>query len=173
VTPLRLVDAIKSAQPLSGAASPTHLRTFLTARPVGEHRFTFRPTAEALDPAATTETLSSGVFGQIPPARLNAYALVLNVAGEFQTIDEIFVEDSAVGAPETLVQLALTRVESADGEPSLVNVFLILPMTPEIALSDRVRLRFSVSQRSFEGEVTALENEIPDCVVELKSSEGR
>ena len=172
MTPLRLVDAIESARPLSGAASPTYLRTYLTARPVGKHRFTFRPTAEALDPAATPETLSSSPFEQIPPGRLNAFALVANVAGEFQTIDEIVVEDSAAGTPETWVQLALTRVESADGEPSLVNVFLILPMTTEIAFSDCVRLRFSVSQRSFEGEVTALENEIPDCVVGLKSSEG-
>jgi hypothetical protein len=145
-----------------------YLRTFRITRPFSEHRFTFRPLTEALDSAATRESLSSGIsFERIPPDRLSDYGLIVNVGGEFQTVDELRVEDASISAAETFVKLALTSVESAEGEPALVDVFLILPMTPEIANSGRVRLTFSVSRRSFEGQVTALENAIPDCVVPL------
>jgi hypothetical protein len=55
--------------------------------------------------------------------------LVVNVAGEFYTIDEMMVKQASVGPTETAVWLALTRVESLDGIPASVDVFLILPMT--------------------------------------------
>jgi len=172
VTPLKLVEIIEGPRPLPGTPQLLHLRTFRTKRSVREHRLTFLPIAEALNSTATRETLSSGnSFEDVSGGNLGSYALVVNVAGEFYTIDEMMVKQASVGTTETAVWLVLTRVESLDGMPALVDVFLILPLTPEIARSDRVRLTFSVSQRSFEGEVTALANEIPDCVMEFKSSE--
>lgn len=174
MTSLKLVEVTAGARPLSRTPPLLYLRTFRTERSVREHRITFQPIAAALNPAATPETLSSGISVEnVPGGSLDGYALVVNVAGEFHTIDETIVTQASVGTTETVFWLALTKVESADGLPALVDVFLILPLTPEIARADRVRLTFSVSRRFCEGQVTALENEIPDCVVELKSSEGR
>jgi hypothetical protein len=168
VTQLKLVEAIEGARPLPGTIQLLHLRTFWARRSAREHGITFLPIAEALNPAATPETLSSGIFfADVPGDSLDAYALVVNVAGEFHTIDQMIVMQASIATTETVAWLALTKVESADGLPALVDVFLILPLTPEIVRSGSVRLSFSVSRRSCEGEVTALPNEIPDCVVPL------
>jgi hypothetical protein len=168
VTPLILFEAIKNAASLPGAPSPMYLRTFRTARPAREHRFTFQSIAEALDSAATSSTLLSGIsFAAIPPDSRSNYALIVNAGGEFQTVDELLVEHVSINVVETFVQFALTRVESADGEPAPVDVFLIVPLTAEIARTSRVSLTFSVSYRSYDGNVTALEHAIPACVVPL------
>ena len=168
MTPLRLFEAIKSPRTVPGAPSPIYLRTFPTASSTGEHRFTFKLIADALDPAVTSATLLSGIsFDHIPPNNRSDYALIVNAAGEFQTVDELLVEHASIDAVETLVQFALTSVESADGEPAPLDVFLIVPLTPDVARSSRVRLMFSVSRRSYDGNVTALEHAIPDCVVPL------
>ena len=168
MTPLRLFEAIKNARSLPGASLPLYLRTFPTVRPASEHRFTFQSIAEALDSAATSSTLLSGIsFEAIPPDKRSNYALIVNAGGQFQTVDELLVEHASINGIETFIQFALTSVESADGEPAPVDVFLIVPLTAEIERSTRVRLKFAVSRRSYEGNVTALEHAIPDCVVPL------
>ena len=168
MTPLRLFEAIKGARPVLGAPLQIYLRTFSTARRAREHRFTFQSIAEALDAAATSATLLSGIsFAATPAGSRSDYALIVNAVGEFQTVDELLVEHASMNVAETSVQFALTSVESADLEPAPVDVFLIVPLTNEIARSSRVRLSFSVSRRSYDGNVTALEHAIPDCVVPL------
>lgn len=168
MTPLRLFEAIESAHLLPGAPSPMYLRTFWTARSAGEHRFTFQSIAEALESAATSATLLSGIsFDRIPPDSRGDYALIVNAGGEFQSVDELSVVHASINVVETFVQFALTRVESEDGKPAPVDVFVIIPLTPEIARSSRVRLTFSVSHQSYDGNVTALDHAIPDCVVPL------
>ena len=165
---LTLFEAIKSACVLQEAPSPIYLRSFRTARPAREHRFTFHSAAAALNPVATSATLVSGIsFERIPPDGRSDYALIVNAGGEFQTVDELRVEHASINAVETFVQFALTSVESAEGEPAPVDVFLIVPLTAEIVGSSRVRFTFSVSHRSYDGNVTALEHAIPDCLVPL------
>ena len=171
MTPLILAETIAGARPLPGARSLMYSLSFHTPRPAREHRFTFQPTADALKPGATLETLSAGVtLERIPPGSQHAYALVVNPAGEFHTVDEVFVEHVSTGIGETLVQLALTQVECADGEPALLDVFLIVPLIPEIARSHHVRLKFSVRHRSYTAHVTVLDDAIRDCVVGLTRS---
>ena len=168
MTPLKLFEAINNARSLPGAPSPMYLRTFRIARPAREHRFAFQSIAEALDATATSSTLLSGIsFEAIPPESRSNYALIVNAGGEFQTVDELLIEHTSINVVETFVQFALTRVESAEGEPAPVDVFLIVPLTAEIARSSRVRFTFSVSHRSYNGNVTTLGHAIPDCVVPL------
>jgi hypothetical protein len=165
---LILAESIKAARPLPDASLPIYVRSFRTQQSASDHRFTFLPTARALAPGATPAELSSGVsFEHVPPERRDTYALVLNLGSVFRSIDEMAVERILVGAKETALRLALTRVESEEGEPALVDVFLILPLTAEITRTHRIKTSFSVRRRSQAGEVTELKNAIRECVVKL------
>ncbi|MGH7391047.1 MAG: hypothetical protein ACREM3_16550 [Candidatus Rokuibacteriota bacterium] len=169
-----LVESTASPRRLAGTDWPIYLRSFRTPRPAGEHRVAFQPTAQAIDQAAKPETLVSGVaFEHVPSGREQEHALVVNLGGEFHSVDEVVAERCSAGTEETLVQLAVTRVESADGDPALLDVFLIVPLTPEIVRSERLRVTFSVRHRSYTGHVTRLEHAIPDCVVSLASRGAR
>jgi hypothetical protein len=95
------------------------------------------------------------------------YALVVNLGGDFHTVDELVVEHVSTKIGETVVKLKLTIVECTEGEPAPLDVFLIMPLTPEIARSKHMRLTFSVRHRAYDGHVTLLNDSIPDCVVNL------
>lgn len=165
---LIFAETRKGGRPVPGADSLIFCRSFHAERSHQEHRFTFLPTSEALDPHATSSTLTSGIsFERIAPLSRGAYALVVNLGGEFQTVDELFLDFVSIEIKETVVTLALTRVECTEGEPALVDVFLIMPLNPEVARSNRLRFTFAVRRRSYDGEVTVLDDAMPDCVVSL------
>jgi len=168
VASLILAETIKDAHSLPGTRLPMYFRSFRTQCLVQEHRCTFRPIVDALDLGATQETLSAGVtFENIPPGCQDAYALVVNLGGEFHSVDEVVVEHVSTGIGETVVRLTWTRVECEDGEPALLDVFLIMPLTPEIVCSNCVRLTFSVRHRSYTARITGMDDAIRDCVVDL------
>jgi len=97
-------------------------------------------------------------------------SFVVNVGGEFHTVDNMLIERASTGVTEIMIQLLLTQVESADGEPAPLDVFLIVPLTLEILRFNRMRIVFSVQHRSYTGQIRVLDGLIDDCVVGLTRS---
>ena len=148
MTPLKLVEIIEGPRPLPGTPQLLHLRTFRTKRSVREHRLTFLPIAEALNSTATRETLSSGnSFEDVSGGNLGSYALVVNVAGEFYTIDEMMVKQASVGTTETAVWLVGVPGADFDRERKsvLVAKFQNAIERTSSTVSSKIRLQFRAS----------------------------
>ncbi len=164
---LVLFDTIRSARSLPGA--PTiHCRSFRMLHPATAHRSSIVPTSKALDPNVRRDELLAGLaLKDVAPDKLTEHSLVADIAGDFHTLDEVAADSVSFDAAETSVQLALTKVETAEVEPAPLDVFLIIELSPEILRSARLRLSFVVQNRSQAGNVIIVANAIPDCVVDL------
>lgn len=166
---LILAEALLSAQLIADNDLRVYCRAFRVGQPVEEHHVSFVATEEALDDSATPESLSSGITLEvISPDRKSDFALVLNLAGEYYSLDEIAAEQGVASSQEILLNVSVTRVESADGSPFEVYPFLIVPMSSNILRAERLKISFSLAHRSFEGDVTHMEGFLEDVSFNLQ-----
>ena len=166
---LILAETLLSAQLIVDNDLRVYCRAFRVGQPVEEHHVSFVATEEALGDSATPESLSPGVtLDTILPGHESDFALVLKLAGEYYSLDEIEAEQGIASSQEILLNVSITRVESADGSPFEVYPFLIVPMSSNIMRAERLKISFSLAHRSFEGEVTHMEGLLEDISFDLK-----
>jgi hypothetical protein len=114
----------------------------------------------------------------LPISRLQGEAIhdhlmLLRAAGSYTLVDEVVLSSMFADTRSLHLEIAITRVESADGEPAPAAMFLLLPLNETITASETLRISFTASLRSFHGSLRSLSTGPADFVLSLKGSRHR
>ncbi|HOO54303.1 MAG TPA: hypothetical protein PLY09_01830 [Methanothrix sp.] len=108
-------------------------------------------------------------FDQIPHDKQDEYCLTVQLGGEITSVDEVVFHGCRIANEEVRIWLTITKVESQDVEPFPVEAFVLIPLNKTIISRQMTIIEFKGYYRSFEGELSPLEEAPIEAVSVLYS----
>lgn len=113
------------------------------------HEISFVRLAEFKVDKSPTSLNRKGIsFKQIKSDEFNDYAMIVRLAGRFNSLDEFEVKQITADLDSIRVLIDYIQVESQDGVPDRVAPYLIVPLN-EMFRNKEVMIKFEAIKRDF------------------------